>query len=190
MSGELQFRPGPCAKPRLKAAYFRLQNGGNPLFLAPLYSYIPNKIISLTDSGPLHGVQGVECSNHSVPTIKLQEIQVLTSTWIFLCAKVFGRIHFRAHEGHIILDRALAELCVPRHYPIIAIGRPNVGASSGATREGSSPASRLPLTRRKANAKRWGDGELCPLSVRPGRSLQFVARQVDLPLPNRTPTPR
>ena len=32
-----------------------------------------------------HGVQGVECSNHSVPTKKLQKIQSLNGDWIFLC---------------------------------------------------------------------------------------------------------
>lgn len=38
----------------------------------------------------------------------------------------------------------------------------------------------LLLTRRKADAKRWADGELCSLTVRPGRSLQCVARQVSV----------
>jgi hypothetical protein len=32
-----------------------------------------------------HGVQGVECSNHSVPTKILQRIQSLNGGWIFLC---------------------------------------------------------------------------------------------------------
>ena len=36
----------------------------------------------------LHGVQGVECSNHSVPTKQLK-IQSLYGGWIFLCALVF-----------------------------------------------------------------------------------------------------
>jgi len=34
-----------------------------------------------------HGVQGVECSNHSVPTKKPQEIQSPSGDWIFLWAQ-------------------------------------------------------------------------------------------------------
>ena len=35
----------------------------------------------------MHGVQGVECSNHSVPTKILQRIQSLSGDWIFLCLR-------------------------------------------------------------------------------------------------------
>ncbi|MFG0498491.1 hypothetical protein ACF8MH_14390 [Pseudomonas sp. YQ_13] len=48
-----------------------------------------NKIKQLCESRPLHGVQGGECSNHSVPTKKLQRIQALTGAWIFLCPLFF-----------------------------------------------------------------------------------------------------
>jgi hypothetical protein len=37
----------------------------------------------------MHGVQGVECSNHSVPTKKLQRIQAPAGAWIFLCPLFF-----------------------------------------------------------------------------------------------------
>jgi len=45
----------------------------------------------------LHGVQGVECSNHSVPTKKPQEIQSLSGDWIFLCLMVFEGFQFLPH---------------------------------------------------------------------------------------------
>jgi hypothetical protein len=35
----------------------------------------------------LYGVQGVECSNHSVPTKSPQKIQSLNGDWIFLCLR-------------------------------------------------------------------------------------------------------
>jgi hypothetical protein len=40
----------------------------------------------------LHGVQGVECSNHSVPTKKPQEIQSLSGGWIFFMGADFWRL--------------------------------------------------------------------------------------------------
>ena len=37
----------------------------------------------------LYGVQGVECSNHSVPTKNPYKIQSLSGDWIFLCLLIF-----------------------------------------------------------------------------------------------------
>ena len=45
----------------------------------------------------MYGVLGVECSNHSVPTIYSQEIQELSDSWIFLWARVLSRPRFCPH---------------------------------------------------------------------------------------------
>ncbi len=42
----------------------------------------------------LYGVQGVECSNHSVPTKKLQRIQSLSGDWIFYGLRILSESVF------------------------------------------------------------------------------------------------
>ena len=54
-------------------------------------------IFSRGEKLPLHGVQGVECSNHSVPTKKLQRIQSLNGDWIFLWLWFFAVNSFLPH---------------------------------------------------------------------------------------------